>query len=78
MKATLKVTATTAIELTKKQIDLITKAVEKKHEDQKVELINIIDPSIIAGIKITVGSEQIDASVYSKLEKLRTQLRANI
>lgn len=76
---TLKVTATSAIELTPKQADLIVKAVEKKNaKGVKVELVQVVDESIIGGIKITIGSEQIDATIATKLAKLHTQLRENI
>ena len=78
MKSILKVTVTTAIELTKSQADLIAKTLEKKYKDRNIELIQVIDSSVIAGIKITIGSEEIDATVSSKLEKLHTQLRENI
>ncbi len=78
MKSILKVTVTTAIELTKSQSDLIAKTLEKKYKDRNIELIQVIDSSVIAGIKITIGSEEIDATVSSKLEKLHTQLRENI
>ena len=77
MKSTLKITATTAIKLTKKQADSIVKAVEKKHS-RKIELKQVVDPSVIAGIKLMIGSEEIDATTYTKLEKLHTQLRENI
>lgn len=77
MKPTLKVTATSAVELTKKQVDSIVKAVEKKQKSA-VEFKQVVDPAVIAGIKLTVGSEEIDATVYTKLEKLHAQLRDNI
>jgi F-type H+-transporting ATPase subunit delta len=74
MKPTLKVTVTTAIELTKKQVNSILKAVEKNNI---IELKQVVDPSVIGGIKITVGAEEIDATIYTKLEKLHNQLRKN-
>lgn len=77
MKPTLKVTATSAVELTKKQVDSIVRAVEKKQKSA-VEFKQVVDPAVIAGIKLTVGSEEIDATVYTKLEKLHAQLRDNI
>ena len=51
---------------------------EKKHKNSAVELKQVIDASVIAGIKLMVGSEEIDATTYTKLEKLHTQLRENI
>ena len=74
MKPTLKVTVTTAIELTKKQVNSILKAVEKNNI---IELKQVVDPSVIGGIKITVGAEEIDATIYTKREKLHNQLRKN-
>ena len=78
MKPILKITVTTAIELTKKQADLIVAAVEKKNKDSVIELKQVVNPSVIAGIKLKVGAQEIDATTYTKLEKLHTQLRKNI
>ncbi len=78
MKSTLKVTVTSAVELTKSQVKKITDAVEKKHKESKVELKQVIDPSIIAGVKLTVGSEEIDGTAYSKLEKLHLQIKQSL
>ncbi len=78
MKPILKVTATTAVELTKKQASSIVSAVQKNHKENTVRLKEIIDSKVIAGIKLTVGTEEIDATIYTKLEKLHIQLRKNI
>jgi ATP synthase F1 delta subunit len=78
MKSTLKVTVTSAVELTKTQVKKITDAVEKKHKESKVELKQVVDSSIIAGLKVTVGSEEIDATAYSKLEKLHLQIKQSL
>jgi len=78
MKSTLKVTVISAIKLTPIQVKKITEAVEKKHTESKVVLKQVVDPSVIAGIKITVGSEEIDATVYTKLEKLHLQLKQSL
>ena len=78
MKSTLKVTVTSAIKLTPVQVKKITDAVEKKHTESKVELKQVVDPSIIAGIKITVGSEEIDATVYTKLEQIHLQIKQSL
>jgi len=78
MKSILKVTVTTAIELTKKQVSSIVKAVENKNKNSVVELKQVVDPTVIAGIKLTVGTQEIDATAYTKLEKLHIQLRKNI
>ena len=77
MKSSLKVTVTAAIELTSSQVKKISDAVEKKFKST-VEIKQVVDPSVIAGIKVTVGSEEIDATVYSKLEKLHLQLKQSL
>lgn len=78
MKPILKVTATSAVELTKKQVSKIVGAVEKKYKKNAIEFKQVVDQSVIAGIKLMVGSEEIDATTYTKLEKLHAQLRENI
>lgn len=78
MKSILKVTVTSAVALTSSQVKKITDAVEKKHKESTVELKQVVDPSVIAGLKITVGSEEIDATAYSKLEKLHLQIKQSL
>lgn len=52
--------------------ELVTKLESKL--GQKVELDNIIDPSIIGGMKIRIGERSLDASVSSRLKGLRAEL----
>jgi len=78
MKSTIKVTATSAVELTPSQVKKIVSAVEIKHKGSTVELKQVVDPSVIAGIKLTVGSEEIDATAYTKLEKLHLQIKQSL
>jgi ATP synthase F1 delta subunit len=78
MQSIIKVTATSAIELTQAQVKKIIGAVEKKHKESKVELKQVVDPLVIAGIKLTVGSQEIDATAYSKLEKLHLHLKQSL
>lgn len=78
MKSLLKVTVTSAVELTNTQVKKIVEEIEKKHSGSTVELKQVVDPSVIAGIKLTVGSQEMDATVYSKLEKLHVQLKQSL
>ncbi len=75
MKAhSITVTITSAIELTKSQLDSIKAAVSQKHKVDEVVLDTIIDPSCIGGVKLTINSVEHDATVRGKLEQVRSQL----
>ncbi len=78
MKSTLKVTATSAIELTEKQVKKIVDGVEKKYTQNQVELKQVVNPSVIAGVKLTIGSEEIDATASTRLAKLHQELKENL
>jgi F-type H+-transporting ATPase subunit delta len=78
MKSSLKVTITSAIDLTSAQVKKITDAVEKKHTKSSVEFKQVVDPAVIAGLKVTIGSNEIDATAYSKLESLHLQIKQSL
>lgn len=44
-------------------------------ENQKVELINRLDPRLIKGIKIRFGDKILDASMKTRIENLRSTLK---
>lgn len=75
---TLIVTATTAVPLTKAQQQTITAAVEKKHAATSVKLVQVVDPSVIGGIRLTVGSLDFDATVKNKLASIKYQLKEKV
>ena len=68
-----KVKITSAISLSSTQLKTITDALSQKY--QKIEIEQTVDPEIIGGLKITVGSKQIDASVRGKIEQLKQALQ---
>lgn len=43
-----------------------------------IELKEVVDPSIIGGIILQVGDQQLDLSVETKLQQLQNQFRYNI
>lgn len=68
-----KVTITTAVKLTAEQLKKLTAAIEKKHgKTAKIE--TVVDPSILGGIIVTVGSRQVDNSYRSRIEVLKQQV----
>jgi F-type H+-transporting ATPase subunit delta len=69
----LSVTLTSAVELD----DDIKDDIRKKIEDEtgrKVEFDSKVDPDLLGGLKLQVGNFVMDASVRSRLEKLRKQV----
>jgi F-type H+-transporting ATPase subunit delta len=46
----------------------------KKVGKQALRIENIIDPSLIGGMRIQIGNQIYDSSISSKLERLQRQL----
>ncbi len=65
--------AITAIEMDEEQKQRLIEKLESKL-GQKVELNNIIDTSIIGGMKIRIGEKSLDASISSRLRALHSEL----
>jgi ATP synthase F1 delta subunit len=71
----LDVTVTSAVELDKSVIEHVGSEIEKQ-TDRKVELHSQVDPDILGGLVLRVGNMVLDASLRSKLEKLRKEVAA--
>jgi F-type H+-transporting ATPase subunit delta len=69
----LTVELTTARELSESEADGIVAQIEKA-AGRKVEASRSVDPDLIGGIVIQVGSHLADASVRGRLERLRQEL----
>lgn len=74
MKDTLHVTITTAVPLTSAQRKTIESGISKKYPNQSVTVSEEIDPQLIGGVRLRVGSIEHDHSVAGKLEQLRNVL----
>ena len=72
----MKVVATTAIALSKTQAQTITKELEKKYK--KVTLENVVDPGVIGGVSLTIGSKQLDGTIKNKLTIIKKQLQTTL
>ncbi len=66
-------TATTAIKMTDEEVKSLEYKLSKKY-NKKVILTNIVDSSIIGGVLVRVGNEEIDGTVKSNLAKLKENL----
>lgn len=73
----LTVQVTTANKISSKNIDRIKQQVEKKY-NQKVVITETINPKVIGGISLTIGSDHFDNTVSFKLSKINQQLDQNI
>ena len=66
----LDVTVTSAVELDQAVVEKVGSEVERQ-TGQKVELASRVDGEILGGIVLQVGNMVLDASIRSRLEKLR-------
>ena len=64
---------TTAVELSDKEAGRLLKQIEQA-SGRKVEATRSVDPGLIGGIVLQVGSHRLDASVRGRLDRLRREL----
>jgi F-type H+-transporting ATPase subunit delta len=69
----LNVELTTAFELSDEEARDIVSQIEQA-SGRKVEATRSVDPDLIGGIVLQVGSRRVDASVRGRLERLRREL----
>jgi F-type H+-transporting ATPase subunit delta len=69
----LKVELTTAIELSDQEAKEIAEQIEKA-SGRTVEATRNVDPGLVGGVVLQVGSMRLDASVRGRLERLRQEL----
>ncbi|MEA2479704.1 MAG: F-type H+-transporting ATPase subunit delta [Thermoleophilaceae bacterium] len=69
----LEVTITSAVELAKSTVKDIGKKIEEQ-TGRKIELTQSVDPDLIGGLQMRVGNMVLDASIRSRLEKLRREV----
>jgi len=66
---------TTAVELSDAEARKLLKRIEQA-SGRKVEATRRVDPSLIGGVVIQIGSYRLDASIRGRLERLRRELAA--
>jgi F-type H+-transporting ATPase subunit delta len=69
----LPVEVTSAVKLDEQTVSSIGESIGKQL-DRTIELSSSVDPEIIGGIVLRVGNFVLDASIRSRLEKLRQQV----
>ena len=65
---------TSAMLLDDEQIESIKQKYKKNFEGSKIEIKNVIDESIIGGIKLEVGDKIVDATLKTKLKSLKEHI----
>ena len=66
-----------AVDLNDSQIEALTKQIKLMTQSSKVKLVVDINPSLIGGFVIKIGSKIIDTSLSGKLNKISLYLNAN-
>ena len=69
----LNVELTTAYELSDNEADSIVKQIEEA-SGRRVEAERTVDPELIGGVVLKVGTLEVDSSVRGRLERLRREL----
>ena len=69
----LDVELTTAIELSERDFDDLVQRIGKA-SGREVRASRAVDPALVGGLVLEVGSRRLDASVRGRLERLRRQL----
>jgi F-type H+-transporting ATPase subunit delta len=71
----LNVVVSSAVSLTAGQLEKIKKAVAKKY-GKDASVATVVDPNLIGGVTITLGSRQFDGSVKGKIARIKQSLEA--
>jgi F-type H+-transporting ATPase subunit delta len=74
-KKRLEVRLTSAVELDPDVVEHVGSEIERQ-TDREVDMTTDVDPEILGGLVLRVGNKVLDASVRSKLERLRKEVAA--
>lgn len=69
----LEVKLTSAVELDRDVVERVGKEIERQ-TDRKIELESEVDPEVLGGLVLRVGNMVLDASIRTKLDKLRKEV----
>ena len=72
-KKRLEVTLTSAVELDSDVVDKVGAEIERQ-TDREIDMTADVDPEILGGLVLKVGNRVLDASLRSKLERLRKEV----
>lgn len=72
-KEPVKATVKTAQPLTQEMMDLLTARLQK-FTRQPLQVVNVVDPTVVAGMVVQVGSRLIDLSLQAQLNELENKI----
>jgi F-type H+-transporting ATPase subunit delta len=78
LKQTVLAEVTSAIELTEEQRNAVCDRVRTMTSAQQVDIETTIDPGLIGGVIIKVGSQVIDASLKGQLRRMGVRLGSSV
>lgn len=61
----------------KAQLEEIQSVIEKKYSDKVIEITQTLNPKILGGFQVRIGSDIIDASLKNQIFSLKQELMAN-
>ncbi len=70
----IKIEVHSAVPLNSMHMVHLIESLKEKYKDKKIELENIVDPTLIGGIQIISGGESLDISLKNSLNKLKEAL----
>ena len=70
----IKIEVHSAVPLNSMHMVNLIESLKEKYKDKKIELENIVDPTLIGGIQIISGGESLDISLKNSLNKLKEAL----
>lgn len=68
---------TSAIPLSTEQKEKVIALLKEKNNTETIDLVEVVDPSIIGGMILKVGDKQIDESIKRKLTNLEMEFNNN-
>ena len=77
MNGVQRITLTSATPLSAENIQTILKSTDLVNHQNQFDVKSIINPEILGGYILRVGDQQVDASVKSKLSRLKKEFQLN-
>lgn len=77
MNGVQRITLTSATPLSAENIQTILRSTDLVNHQNQFDVKSIINPEILGGYILRVGDQQVDASVKSKLSRLKKEFQLN-